>query len=169
MPFDRQPTLFGRSVTLRPLQSNDRAELYDVARDPLIWDQHPDPDRYQRERFDAFFDDAIGSGGALAILDHSGRLIGSTRFHGYNPDTSEIEIGWTFLTRTHWGTGTNRAAKELMLDHAFRTVERVVFLVGPHNRRSQQAVEKLGAERVGHRDDGTGPPSVLYELRRPAA
>ncbi len=153
-------------MTLRPLRAEDHDGLYLVARDPLIWVQHPDPDRHQATRFDAFFDDSLRSGGALAIVDSHRALIGSTRFHGHDPAASEVEIGWTFLARSHWGGTTNREVKHLMLDHAFRTVERAIFLIGPGNRRSQRAVEKLGAWQVGHRMDGSGRQSVLYEIRR---
>jgi RimJ/RimL family protein N-acetyltransferase len=38
--------------------------------------------------------------------------------------------------------------KELMLNHAFRFVERVVFRVGVDNLRSQHALERLGARRT---------------------
>jgi RimJ/RimL family protein N-acetyltransferase len=166
--FDLQPSLIGESVTLRPLRPEDHDALYAVARDPLIWEQHPNPDRHRPEVFDEFFDGAIRSGGALAILDRGGALIGTTRFHGHDTATSEIEIGWTFLARSHWGGITNREVKELMLAHAFESVDRVVFLIGPRNYRSQHAIEKLGARRVGERPDETGQLNVLYELRRPS-
>jgi len=164
--FDPQPFLVGPHVRLRPLQAEDHDELYGVARDPMIWEQHPTPDRYRSDDFDAFFEDAIRSGGALAIMDSAGALIGSTRFHGHDPAAREVEIGWTFLARSYWGGATNREVKRLMLEHAFQSVDRVVFLIGPQNHRSQRAVEKLGARRVGERLDGSGRNSVLYELCR---
>src|ERR1700720_4187911 len=104
MPFDFQPVLKGELLELRPLRSEDFHDLYAVASDPLIWEQHPVRDRYQKEVFKAFFSEAIESGGALIAIDrNSGRVIGSSRFHGYNEEKSEIEIGWTFLARSHWG------------------------------------------------------------------
>ena len=30
----------------------------------------------------------------------SGRLIGSSRYYGYDAELSEIEIGWTFIVRS---------------------------------------------------------------------
>jgi RimJ/RimL family protein N-acetyltransferase len=160
--FDLQPVLRGEILWLRPLQLEDFPELYRVASDPLIWEQHPVPDRYKKEVFQGFFQEAMDSGGALIALDSKeGRVIGSSRFHGYAPERSEIEIGWTFLARSHWGGIYNREMKRLMLTHAFRFVENVVFLVGPTNLRSQKAMEKIGGIRIADRTDGTGRRSVV--------
>lgn len=169
MAFDPQPHLSGESIKLRPLRWEDREALYEVARDPLIWELHPNRDRHERQQFDGFFEDAMRSRGALAIIDSTAALIGSTRFSGYDEKASEVEIGWTFLARSHWGGRTNREIKQLMLAHAFQSVARVVFLIGPDNLRSQRAVEKLGARRAGKRADRSGQTSLLYELRRPRA
>ena len=136
-----------------------------MAADPLIWEQHPAKDRYQEEQFRVFFREALESGGALVAIDtKDGRVIGSSRFHGYDGDKSEVEIGWSFLARSHWGGRYNGEMKQLMLQHAFRFVDRVVFLVGLHNRRSQRAVEKLGGVRVGSRPDASGRDSIVYEI-----
>ena len=165
MPFDFQPVLKGRLLELRPLRAEDFDDLFAVAADPLIWEQHPAKDRYQEEQFRVFFREALESGGALVAIDtKDGRVIGSSRFHGYDGDKSEVEIGWTFLARSHWGGRYNGEMKQLMLQHAFRFVDRVVFLVGLHNRRSQRAVEKLGGVRVGSRPDASGRDSIVYEI-----
>jgi len=165
MPFDFQPVLKGKLLELRPLRADDFDDLFAVAADPLIWEQHPAKDRYQEEHFRVFFREALESGGALVAIDtRDGRVIGSSRFHGYDGDKSEVEIGWTFLARSHWGGRYNGEMKQLMLQHAFRFVERVVFLVGLHNRRSQRAVEKLGGVRVGSRPDASGHDSIVYEI-----
>lgn len=167
--FDLQPTLVGELVMLRGLEPDDRDPLYEVARDPAIWEQHPVPNRHEPGMFDAFFQESLDSGGALLALDAEyGRVIGSSRYHGFNPDASEIEIGWTFLARSHWGGRYNGEMKRLMLDHAFRFVERVVLIVGPDNVRSQKAVERIGGVRAGHRPDASGRASFLYEIRRDA-
>src|SRR5262249_3123705 len=116
MPFDLQPTLKGELLELRPLRPEDAPALYTVASDPLIWEQHPCNDRYKPQVFQAFFRDALASGGALLAIDSKdGRVIGSSRFYGYNEGQSEIEIGWTFLARSHWGGRYNREMKRLML------------------------------------------------------
>jgi RimJ/RimL family protein N-acetyltransferase len=72
------------------------------------------------------------------------RLIGSSRYYGHDPERSEIEIGWTFIVRSHWGGPTNREVKRLMLDHAFKFVDTVIFWVGEKNWRSQGAMTKIG-------------------------
>src|SRR5438477_5624480 len=165
MPFDLQPILKGELLELRPLRAEDVHDLYAVAADPLIWEQHPIKDRYQEEVFKVFFREALESGGALVAIDaKDGRVIGSSRFHGYDEEKSEIEIGWTFLARSHWGGSYNREMKQLMLRHAFRFVESVIFLVGPQNMRSQRAVEKIGAVRVGFRPDSRGHEAFAYQI-----
>ncbi|HYB53257.1 MAG TPA: GNAT family N-acetyltransferase [Thermoanaerobaculia bacterium] len=165
MSFDLQPVLKGELVELRPLRVEDFGDLFAVASDPLIWEQHPARDRYQEKTFRAFFREAIDSGGAFAAIDISdGRIIGSTRFHGYDSGRNEVEIGWTFLARSHWGGQYNGEMKRLMLQHAFRFVDRVVFLIGPDNRRSQRAVEKIGGLRVEARFDASGNEKVVYQI-----
>jgi RimJ/RimL family protein N-acetyltransferase len=165
MPFDLQPILKSDLLELRPLRAEDFHDLYAVASDPLIWEQHPMSDRYQPEVFKEFFREALESGGALIAIDtKDGQVIGSSRFHGYDEDKSEIEIGWTFLARSHWGGVYNREMKRLMLQHAFRFVSSVIFVIGTRNLRSQRAVEKLGAVRVGSRTDAAGRESFVYRI-----
>ena len=150
MRFDFQPVLEGELVSLRPLRADDFDSLYAVASDPLIWEQHPCRDRHEEPVFREFFRESLESGGALVARDsRDQRVIGSSRFHGHDSFASEVEIGWTFLARSHWGGAFNGEMKALMLRHAFRFVNRVVFLVGPHNARSQRALEKIGAVRAG--------------------
>jgi len=165
MPFDLQPVLEGRLLRLRPLRPEDFPDLYAVASDRLIWEQHPAKDRYREEAFREFFREALESGGALIAIDSKdGRVIGSSRFHGYDEEKSEIEIGWSFLARSHWGGVYNREMKELMLRHAFQFVRSVVFLVGPQNLRSQRAMEKIGGVRVASRLNAYGRESVVFEI-----
>ena len=167
MSFDLQPTLKGTLLQLRPLREEDREELFAVASDPLIWEQHPEPDRYTEEVFRRFFREAMESGGAMLVLDaKDGRVIGSSRFHGYDPQKSEIEIGWTFLARAYWGGVYNRELKQLMLQHAFQFVRRANFLVGPQNFRSQIAMEKIGGQRAGSRIDANGRESLVFVIKR---
>src|SRR6187549_2040396 len=162
-PIDRQPTLVGALLELRPLTADDYSALYGVASDPLIWEQHPERHRYEEPTFRVFFEDALGSGGALVAIDRAtGRIIGSSRFHGYDADGSVIEIGWSFLAREYWGGRYNGEMKRLMLEHAFQWVERVIFVIGPENRRSQRAVEKIGGMRAGMTTDALGQERVVY-------
>jgi RimJ/RimL family protein N-acetyltransferase len=168
MFFDLQPILKGEFLQLRPLRPEDWDNLYAVASDPLIWEQHPIKDRYKEEVFKGFFREAVESGGALIVIDSKdGQVIGSSRFHGYDRERSEIEIGWTFLARSHWGGIYNQEMKHLMLRHAFRFVKSVIFLVGAQNVRSQRAVEKIGGVRVGSRPDRTGLENFVYRITGP--
>ena len=166
-PVDLQPVLEGKLIELRPLRPGDFDALFAVASDPLIWEQHPVRDRHKEEVFREFFRTGLESGGALVTIDRSdGRVIGSSRFHGYDPAHREIEVGWTFLARRYWGGRYNGEMKRLMLDHAFGFVERVIFVIGPRNHRSRRACEKIGAVLVGSRTERDGRESVIYGLTR---
>jgi RimJ/RimL family protein N-acetyltransferase len=163
--FDRQPVLLGELLELRPLRANDFEALFRAAADPLIWEQHPARDRYQEATFREFFAEALSSGGALVALDRAnGHIIGSSRYHDYDAERSVIEIGWSFLARAYWGGRYNGEMKKLMVAHAFRSVKRVVFIIGPDNRRSQRAVEKIGGVRAGTTTDAQGRERLVYEL-----
>ncbi|MCC7010051.1 MAG: GNAT family N-acetyltransferase [Acidobacteria bacterium] len=163
--FDLQPTLAGALVALRPLVPQDFDALFAVASDPLVWAQHPDKSRSTPDGFRRFFDVAIASGGALLVADRAtGQVIGSSRFHGYDPDADEVEIGWTFLARSRWGGRYNGEMKALMLRHAFRFVRHVVFLVAPGNLRSQLALAKIGAVRVADRCDPSGAAVYVFQI-----
>jgi len=173
MAFDLQPILKGELIELRPLKPDDWDELFAVASDSLIWEQHPEPHRYTEDVFRVFFQGALESGGAFVIIDRQTQhIIGSTRFYGYDRENSEIEIGWTFLARKYWGGRYNAEMKRLLLNHAFKFVESVVFFVGENNVRSQKAMEKVGAIKVGTvtRTYGNRPPTpnVKYVISKGA-
>jgi RimJ/RimL family protein N-acetyltransferase len=172
MSFDLQPHLKSEFIGLRPLTPEDWDDLFAVASDPLIWEQHPESERYKEEVFKIFFREALESGGAFVVIDaKTQQIIGSTRFYGYDPEKSEIEIGWTFLARKYWGGRYNAEMKRLLLNHAFKFVESVVFFVGEKNYRSQKAMEKIGASRIGlvTRAYGNHPPAlnVKYVIKKP--
>lgn len=168
MAFDLQPTLRGSLLELRPLRPEDWRPLHAVASDPLIWEQHPERERYKEEVFREFFRVALESRAALVAVDlQDGRVIGSSRYHGHDEGQSEIEIGWTFLARSHWGGRYNGEMKHLMLQHAFQFVNSVIFLIGPQNLRSQRAIQKVGGVLVGPRFEG-GHESLVYRIVRPA-
>jgi len=164
---DLTPALEGSLVRLRGLRAGDWEEMFAVASDPLIWELHPEPTRYQAPVFRKFFDSGLASGSALTILErHSGRIIGSSRYYGLDPARSEIEIGWSFLCRACWGGTYNREVKQLMLQHAFGFVDTVVFWVGEHNLRSRRAMQKLGAVLREGIHERWGVRHVIYEIRR---
>jgi len=164
MAFDLQPNLKGQLLELRPLRPEDFDALFAVASDPLIWEQHPAYDRYKEDVFRGFFQEALDSGGAFVVIDPAnGKIIGSSRYYGYDAKKSEVEIGWTFLARSYWGGAHNREMKQLMLRHAFQFVDRVVFLVGIENWRSRRAVEKIGGVQIASGfDEKTGRERVIY-------
>ena len=170
MPFDLQPTLTSELLELRPLRADDFEQLYTVASDPLIWEQHPNSDRYQRHVFQKFFDEALESRGALIALDRKhNQVIGSSRFHCYDLERSEVEIGWTFLARSHWGGVYNGEMKRLMLAHAFKFVDNVIFVIGSTNLRSQRAVQKIGGVRVGSTTDPHGREGFIFRITQSQA
>jgi RimJ/RimL family protein N-acetyltransferase len=161
------PTLAGPTVTLRPVTAADWTALYAAASDPLIWEQHPEPTRWQAPVFRRFFECALAADGGLVALDaQTGAVIGSSRYHAHDVMRREVEIGWTFLTRAYWGGATNREMKALMLAHAFLHVDRVIFKVGPHNLRSQRALHKIGASHVPDETPPGAGHNLVFALRR---
>jgi RimJ/RimL family protein N-acetyltransferase len=170
--FELQPHLVGDLLELRPLRPEDWKGLFVVASDPMIWEQHPVHDRYQEAVFKEFFQGALESGGAFVAIDRTTHeIIGSSRYFGHDPEKKEIEIGWTFLARSHWGGKYNGEMKRLMLGHAFQFVDSVVFVVGARNLRSQKAVERIGGVRTGRREinfHGKLIEHVVYQIKKPA-
>jgi len=172
MPLDRQPTLEDEAVRLRPLREDDWEALFAVASDPLIWEQHPAHDRWQEPVFRAFFDDALANRGALVMIDKAtDKIIGSSRYQGLEEQNGgSVEIGWTFLARSHWGGPTNRSCKRLMLAHALASVAECRFAVGETNWRSRKAMEKIGGrltDRTENRGMAGAPANhVIYVIDR---
>src|SRR5215468_777269 len=165
-----QPRLVGELLEVRPLKPEDWEPLFAVASDPLIWEQHPAFDRYQEQVFREFFQDALASGGALVVIDRTTQqIVGSSRYFGLDPERKEVEIGWSFLARSHWGGRYNGELKRLMLDHAFKFVDSAIFVVGTTNLRSRKAVEKIGGVLTDKRRTtirhGQLSESVVYEIR----
>ena len=150
MSFTIQPIdLKNETIQLIPLQKIDFEELYKVASDPLVWEQHPNKLRYQKNVFHNYFEGALLSKGAFIIRENkTDEVIGSSRFYDFNEKESSILIGYTFIGRKFWGKGYNAAIKKLMLDYAFQFVDKVYFHVGALNIRSQKAIEKIGAVKV---------------------
>ena len=163
--FELQPHLIGALLELRPLCSEDWEPLFAAASDPLIWEQHPASNRYQEEVFRIFFQEDLDCGGAFVVVDRQTQaVIGSSRYFGLDQKRSEIEIGWTFLARSHWGGKYNSEMKRLMLDHAFQFVATVLFLVGEKNLRSRRALEKIGAVATTRRHLRNVVDHVVYGM-----
>jgi len=169
---DFQPTLIGPTVIVRPVAAADWAELFDAGSDPEIWKVHPRSNRYTEPEFREYFDSAVKSKMAFVFVDRStNRLIGSSRYYDHDTEKSEIEIGWTFIARSHWGGATNREVKRLMLDHAFGFVDTVIFWVGETNWRSQGAMTKIGGVRrsgLFTRKLSGATPHVIFEIGKEA-
>lgn len=170
--MDRQPRLCGARIELRPATPDDFAALFAIAGDPLIWEVHPAHDRWQEPVFRTFFADGLASGGMLVAIDRaSGAVIGSSRYDTTRAAPGEVEIGWTFLARSRWGGRYNGEMKALMLAHAFRFVDRVIFLIGESNGRSRAAVERIGARLTDRRHGavmaGGAVVHVVYAIDRP--
>lgn len=150
MHFDLQPTLDNDLIQIVPLKEADFESLFAVASDPLIWEQHPNKDRYKREVFQNFFKGAIESKGAFIVYEKATvKIVGSSRYYDFEEENSQVAVGYTFIAREFWGKGHNRALKTLMLDYAFQFVDKVILHIGATNFRSQKATEKLGAVKVG--------------------
>jgi N-acetyltransferase len=169
--FDLQPHLVGDLLELRPVRPEDWKGLFAAAADPMIWELHPAHDRYKEDVFREYFREALASGGALVAVDRKTQMIiGSSRYFRYGPEPCELEIGWTFLARSHWGGRYNAEMKRLMLGHAFTFVDRVVFLVGTTNLRSRRALEKIGAVLTDRRDTrmlhGHSVEHVVYQIEK---
>jgi RimJ/RimL family protein N-acetyltransferase len=169
--FELQPHLTGDLLDLRPLRPADWEGLFRAASDRLIWEVHPVSDRWKEEVFGQFFREGLESGGAFAVIDRkTGEIVGSSRYSNLKPDDSEIEIGSTFLARSHWGGVWNGEMKRLMLDHAFRFVDTVVFRIGTDNLRSRRAIEKIGGVLTDRRDivnlHDRSIEHVVYAIRR---
>jgi RimJ/RimL family protein N-acetyltransferase len=150
--MDLQPSFQNGLVTAIPLQKSHFDALYKAANDPLIWEQHPNKNRYQLADFTTYFEGAMQSEGAFLILDtNSKQVIGSTRFYGLELEKEmekQVTIGYTFYITSCWGKGHNHALKKMQLDYAFQFVDEVHFHIGATNKRSQISILRLGATKI---------------------
>lgn len=152
-------------LALQLLHERDFDILFEVASDPLIWELHPVKDRYKKEVFQLYFNDAVASQSAFLVIDKAtGDIIGCTRLYDYRPAESSVAIGYTFLARKYWGGAYNSAMKNLLMEHGFKTVDNVLFHIAATNIRSQKATGKLGAVKVNEVDfDHYGTKLLHYE------
>jgi N-acetyltransferase len=171
MTFSTQPTLQNERVILLPLKESDYADLYNAASDPKIWEQHPNRNRWKEEEFQNYFRGALLSEGAFKIVDReTNEVIGSTRFYDYNSVDDSIRIGYTFFVTRCWGTGLNPVVKTLLIDYIFQFVSKVYFDIGSGNIRSQIAISRLGAQKVGEQMVNyygeTANANFIYEIKK---
>ena len=149
------PTLEGRLVRLEPLGRQHAAGLWEASRDPRTWRWLPIPQPSTRPELDAWVEDALRTAATGAEIPlatiRTERVVGSTRFLALRPEHASVEIGWTWLDPSAWGTGVNVEAKLLMLRHAFEAwgCRRVELKTDARNERSRGAMEALGATFEG--------------------
>ena len=150
------PTLEGRSVRLEPLTTRHADGLWDASRDPRTWQWLSIVQPATRESFDEYLAAALAAAHAgtefpLATISYERGVAGSTRFLAPRPDHGSVEIGWTWLHPSAWGTGVNVEAKLLMLRHAFEVWDcrRVELKTDAENERSRGAMEAMGARFEG--------------------
>ena len=146
-------TLTGRLVRLEPLTAAHEEALWEASRDPAAWRWLSIVQPATRAELRAWLDEAVdGPDTAFATVPlATGRAAGSTRFLARRPEHRSVEVGWTWLAPSAWGTGVNVEAKLLMLEHAFEALgcRRVELKTDALNERSRRAIEALGATFEG--------------------
>jgi N-acetyltransferase len=170
------PTLEGRIVRLEPLRPEHEEPLWMASRDARTWRWLSVVQPRTRAEWHRFVAQALAAAETrveipLVTLCHE-EVKGSTRFLALRPEHGSVEIGWTWLHPSAWGTGANVEAKYLQLRHAFETwgCRRVELKTDALNERSRGALEALGATFEGvHRQhmlvrDGENRDSAWYSV-----
>ncbi|PZM90245.1 MAG: GNAT family N-acetyltransferase [Actinobacteria bacterium] len=156
--MDLRPVLLtGEIVHLEPLSYHHAGELAEAAAFDEIWTYLDRPTPRSAEAMTALIREALaeqehGLRIPFAIIDlATGKAVGSTSFLDIQPHNRTVEIGWTWLTPSTWGTGLNVEAKFLLMRHAFEEhhAGRVALKTDLRNERSQRAIARLGATREG--------------------
>jgi N-acetyltransferase len=140
--------LEGRVVRLEQLREEHFDALARAAGDPELWSA----DGSQPDVFRAWFDESLAERIAFATHDAAtGEVVGSSSFLSFAPEHRRVEIGHTWLARSHWRSGANVEAKLLMLEHAFGPMgmRRVEFKTDARNERSRRALAALPAQFEG--------------------
>jgi RimJ/RimL family protein N-acetyltransferase len=172
------PRLEGRIVRLEPLAPGHADDLWEASRDERVWRWLPILQPQTREQWQGWIDEALGRVEAgldiafTTVLVETGRAAGSTRYLALRPEHRSLEIGWTWLAPSAWGTGANTEAKLLQLEHAFETLgcRRVEFKTDALNERARSALAGLPAQFEGiHRKhmlvrDGENRDSAWYSI-----
>jgi RimJ/RimL family protein N-acetyltransferase len=149
--------LDGSLVSLEPLRAEHSEGLWEAAQPAEIWAWLTNIGA-SRERFEGWMQasfEACESGreGPFAIRSSAdgGALIGSSRYLNVRRWDRVVEVGWSWLTPSAWGTGANVETKLLMMGHAFETLGcvRVEFKTDSRNERSRGALAALPAQFEG--------------------
>jgi RimJ/RimL family protein N-acetyltransferase len=169
--------LEGIRVKLVPLDESHTQALYEVAKDPAIWQGFMEPiaqlaDAGKLVR-DALDEQAQTGSMPYSIYDkHSEQIVGHTRLFDIFPAHRQLEIGHTWHNPAVWRTRVNTESKYLLLTYCFETLGmvRVQFKTDLRNTRSQAAITRLGAVKEGilrqHRimHDGYIRDSVMFSI-----
>ena len=151
------PTLTGRFLTLEPLDERHAPDLFEVMQDEevcryLFWA----PPKALDETLTLIREakDLMARRQSLVfaqVWNATGRCVGSTRLLDVRPADRQVEIGSTFLARSHWRGPANTESKLLFLTHCFEALGcvRVALKTDGRNLRSQEAIARLGAVREG--------------------
>lgn len=170
-----QPTLVGRHVTLRPLALADRDALVAAAGDGGLTELFftnvsglSDPDAFMAATFK---ERDFGRAMPFAVETPDGKLVGLTRYMRMSAQHKRLEIGGTFYAKSVQRSGVNTEAKLLLLTQAFEVMGCTVVQIRTDwfNKRSQAAIERLGAKRDGvlrsHQTmDGRVRDLVVYSI-----
>jgi RimJ/RimL family protein N-acetyltransferase len=180
MDFTKNLVLENSRVRLRPLETSDFEALKVIAFDPNIWEftltRADDAVSLAAYLAQAVHDRQAGRRYAFAIVDReTGQLAGSTSYYNIFPADQRLSIGYTWVGRDFQRTGLNRAAKHLLLCHAFGDLqcERVELETDSRNLKSQQAMRRMGATEEGtlrrHRitQGGYRRDTVIFSIIRP--
>jgi N-acetyltransferase len=153
---DLTTRLEGTIVVLEPLGTEHAEGLWQAAQAPEIWEWLAHIGS-SRDYFDGWLNAsleraAVGGEGPFAIRDlRGGELVGSTRYLNVRPADRVVEIGWTWLNPSAWGTGANVESKLLLMGHAFEGLDclRVELKTDARNRRSRAAIAAIPARFEG--------------------
>jgi N-acetyltransferase len=169
--------LEGRIVRLEPLSTAHEERLWLASRDPRTWRWLSVVQPSTREEWRSWTEQALAAGAAgteipFVTINYEDGVVGSTRFLALRPEHRSLEIGWTWLHPSAWGTGANAEAKLLQLEHAFDVLgcRRVEFKTDALNERARKALEAVGATFEGiHRKhmlvrDGESRDSAWYSV-----
>ena len=175
MAFVEPVTLESRSVRLVPLSLAHEAGLRAAASDGELWKLRVTSVPAPEEAL-AYIQTALQTDNrfAFAVTDAaSGEVLGSSSYHDILPAVKRVEIGYTWYAARCQRTHVNSTCKLLMMSHAFETLgcHVVGWRTDNFNFQSQQAIERLGAQKDGvirghvMRRDGTIRDTVMYSMR----
>lgn len=170
-------TLRGASVVLEPLAHAHHDDLVAAVRDGELWEiwytSVPSSGEMTAEIDRRLQLQSQGSMLPFTIIESaSGKAVGMTTYCNIDAPNRRLEIGYTFYRKRVQRTGCNTEAKLLLLTHAFETLDciAVEFRTSALNRRSQTAIERLGARldgilrSHGHHRNGTLRDTYVYSI-----